>query len=562
MGASAAVVVSIVIAVAAIVAAVAQAGKARRAAQVAEARLSEQGERARAEAAEARRLLEEARLAATSAPSGPGPSLAQATGEAERLVEEARRRARALEKEAAIAAKEEALRLRQEQEAALAGDRKELQEWERRLRQREESIEKRAEQAERRDADLDRRLERLAEREARLKEGEDRIPKLEAEARRALEERAGLTAEEARRQVIEAAEVDARKDVAQRIRKVEDEVQERAEKTAKNIISTAIQRYAGDYACEKTVTVVPLPNDEVKGRIIGREGRNIRALEAATGIDLIIDDTPEAVILSGYNPVRREVARMALEALIADGRIHPGRVEETVKKAEAEFGKRLKEAGEQACYEAGVHGVHPEIVKLLGALKWRTSYGQNQWQHALEASFLCGMMAGELGLNVKKAKRAGLLHDIGKVIDQTAEGSHALIGAEFAKRHGESPLVVNAIASHHEEVPQETIYAALTQAADAISGARPGARREMVDTYLKRLDDLERISNSFPGVERSFAVQAGREVRILVENGQIGDHEAVVLSRDIARRIEEEMSYPGQIKVTVIRETRAIEYAR
>ncbi len=535
-----------------------------------ERRLNEEQQRSQSALEAARKALHEAEAGRTSVPAvtpapaagTPAPSMEKAQAEANRILEEARQRARTLEKEAALAAKEEAIRQRQQLEAAAQAERKEVQEWERRLRQREEGIEKRADQIQRRESDIESRAEKLGARESKLKDSESAVEELHLAARKRIEEVASLTSEQAKEQILTRVETEARSDIAMRIKKVEEEVQERAEKTAKNIISTAIQRYAGEYSCEKTVTVVPIPNDEVKGRIIGREGRNIRALEAATGIDLIIDDTPEAVILSGYNPIRREIARMALESLLADGRIHPGRIEEVVKKAEAEFGKIVKEAGEQACYEAGVTGVHPEIVRLIGALKWRTSYGQNQWQHALEVSFLCGMMAGEMGVNVKKAKRAGLLHDIGKVLDQTAEGSHALIGAEFARKHGEAPVIINAIASHHEEVPQETIYAALAQAADAISGARPGARREMVETYIKRLDDLERISNSFPGVEKSFAVQAGREVRILVENGQVGDAEAVMLSRDIARKIEEEMSYPGQIKITVIRETRAIEYAR
>ena len=357
-------------------------------------------------------------------------------------------------------------------------------------------------------------------------------------------------------------EEQTRGDLAKRIKAVEEEITEQAEKTAKKIISLAIQRYAGDYVCERTVSVVTLQSDELKGRIIGREGRNIRALEAATGVDFIIDDTPDTVVISAFNPIRREVAKSALQTLLEDGRIHPSRIEAVVRKAESDFHRVIKAAGEEAADEVGVSGVHPEILKLLGALKYRTSYGQNQWQHAIEVAFLSGMMAGELGLDVRRAKRAGLLHDIGKVLDQTAEGSHALIGAEFARRHGESNLVCNAIASHHEEVPQETIYAVLAQAADAMSGARPGARREVMRNYTQRLHDLERISNSFPGVDRSYAVQAGREVRILVENASVTDEEAVMLSRGIARKIENEMSYPGQIKVTVIRETRVVQYAR
>jgi ribonuclease Y len=393
-------------------------------------------------------------------------------------------------------------------------------------------------------------------------EASSEAARLGDEASAALEAVAGLTREDARVELLARVEQESRSLLARRIMEVEQEVGERAEQTAKNLISMAIQRYAGEYVCERTVSVVSLESDELKGRIIGREGRNIRALEAATGVDFIIDDTPNQIVISAFNPIRREVARRALETLLEDGRVHPSRIDAVVRKAESEFHRVIRAAGEEAADEVGITGIHPEILKLIGALKYRTSYGQNQWQHSIEAAFIAGMMAAELGLDIKRAKRSGLLHDIGKVLDETAEGSHALIGAEFARKHGEDAVVCNAIAAHHEEVPQETVYAVLAQAADAISGARPGARREMMQTYTHRLTDLERISNSFPGVDRSYAVQAGREIRVLVENAQVSDAEAVLLSQGIARKIESEMQYPGQIKVTVIRETRVVQYAR
>jgi len=431
-----------------------------------------------------------------------------------------------------------------------------------RAAQRVADLDRRAERAERREVDLGSREQRLTDREAELEvahaELSARAHGIEQDLARVSE----LSPEQARKELLARVEEDAKPALARRVAELEEEVKERAERTAKNVISMAIQRYAGEYVCERTVSVVNLPSDELKGRIIGREGRNIRALEAATGVDFIIDDTPGTIVISAFNPIRREVAKAALDVLLEDGRIHPSRIESVVHKAEVEFHRTIKAAGEEAANEVGVSGVHPEILKLIGALKYRTSYGQNQWQHAIEVAFLCGMMANELGLDVKKAKRAGLLHDIGKVLDQTAEGSHALIGAEFARKYGEKADIINAIAAHHEEVPQTTIYACLAQAADAISGARPGARREMMHSYTQRLDDLEAISNSFPGVERSYAVQAGREVRVLVENSQVTDEEAVLLSRGIAQKIEAEMSYPGQIKVTVIRETRVVQYAR
>ncbi|MBU4009632.1 MAG: ribonuclease Y, partial [Proteobacteria bacterium] len=345
------------------------------------------------------------------------------------------------------------------------------------------------------------------------------------------------------------------------IKKIENEAKEEAEKKSKNIMATAMQRYASDYVAERTVSVVQLPNDEMKGRIIGREGRNIRTLEAATGIDLIIDDTPEAVILSGFNPVRREVARISLMRLISDGRIHPARIEDVVKKVGIEVDQIIKEAGEQAAFDLGVHGIHNDLIKYIGRLKYRTSYTQNVLQHSIEVGFLSGIMASELGLSSKLARRMGLLHDIGKAIDHEVEGSHAIIGSNLAKKFGESQKIVNAIAAHHEDIPPSSVYAYLVQAADALSGARPGARKEMLETYIKSLDDLEKIANSFKGVANTYAIQAGRELRVIVESGIISDADSVMLSRDIAKKIEESLVFPGQIRVIVIRETRAVEFA-
>lgn len=471
--------------------------------------------------------------------------------------EQEQQRAAALEEADARAQAQISARMREleARERALARD-------EERIGDRRGELERRASRSEEHERDLQRREARLASQEEELVARRDSITRMEGEAIEALEKVAELTPDEARAQIVARVEEEATRSAARKARAIEESAKERAEQAAKSIISTAIQRYAGEYTCERTVSVIDLPSEEMKGRIIGREGRNIRALEAATGVDFIIDDTPECVVISAFNPIRREVARRSLELLLEDGRIHPSRVAAVVKKTEAGFHRIIRDAGAEAADEVGVGGIHPEILKLVGALKYRTSYGQNQWQHALEVAFLCGMMAAELGLDVKKARRSGLLHDIGKVMDQTAEGSHALIGAEFARQHGESPLVVNAIASHHEEVPQETVYACLAQAADAISGARPGARRQVLQSYGQRLSDLERISNAFPGVERSFAVQAGREVRVLVENGRVSDEDVVLLSQEIARKIESEMAYPGQIKVTVIRETRVVNYAR
>ncbi|MGH7857129.1 MAG: ribonuclease Y, partial [Candidatus Binatia bacterium] len=423
-------------------------------------------------------------------------------------------------------------------------------------------IEKRVQAIERREADGNRREVALRERDAALGRKEAEQVEIQKSMQARLEQVAGLTRDEAKRNLLDSLMNETRHEAGKRIRQVEEEAREEAERKAKKIISIAIERLAGDFVAERTVTVVPLPSDDLKGRIIGREGRNIRAIEAATGVDLIVDDTPESVVVSCHNPIRRELARLSLLKLISDGRIHPGRIEEVVRKAEQELDASIREAGQKAIFEVGVHGVHPEIVKLLGMLKYRYSYAQNVLQHSIESAFICGAMAAELGLNEKQARRAALLHDIGKALTHEVEGSHAIIGGEIARKYGESAKIVNAIAAHHEEVRAETILAPLVDAADALSGARPGARREVLESYVKRLEELERISTSFRGVEKAFAVQAGREIRVIVEPSVVDDDHAVLLARDVARKIESEMTYPGQIKVTVIRETRASEFAR
>ncbi len=481
---------------------------------------------------------------------------------AAQLIEEAEKRAEILKKEALLQAKDKFYQEKAEFEKEIVEKRQELQSLEKRIVQRESHLDKKIEVLEMKDGDITRREKTLLQQEKSVAEQEKKVTSLLEKQRAQLESIAKMSSEEAKRLLMESMENEAKHEAAKRIKKIEEEAKERADKKSNEIISLAIQRYAGEYVAEKTVSVVNLPNEEMKGRIIGREGRNIRALEAATGVDLIIDDTPEAVILSGFNPVRREIARIALERLVSDGRIHPARIEEIVQKVEQEMDVAIREAGEQATFDVGVHGIHPELVKLIGRLKYRTSFAQNVYQHSLEVAFLCGIMAAELGVNVKQAKRAGLLHDIGKAVDHEVEGSHGKIGAELARKYGESPLIVHSIAAHHEEEKPETIVDVLVEAADALSGARPGARREMLETYVKRLEDLERIAQSFPGVEKSYAVQAGREIRIMVQPDRISDEDSVVLCRDIARRIEKEMTYPGQIRVTVIREMRSVDYAK
>ena len=491
-----------------------------------------------------------------------GPETAPVTEDAGKLVENARREADTILKEASLKAKDAVLQAKTEAEQEAKEKKKDLLALEKRLQQKEENLDKKMNVFDQRDAELIKREQAISARDQVVQQKEEKVSQIVEEQRAKLEQISGMTAVEAKKTLMEEMENEAKMDAAKRIKAIEEEARETADKKSKEIMALAIQRYAGEYVAERTVSVVALPSDEMKGRIIGREGRNIRALEAATGIDLIIDDTPEAVILSGFNPVRREVAKLALEKLISDGRIHPGRIEEVVAKAEAEVEQAIKEAGDQAAFDLGVHGIHPEILKLIGRLRYRTSYSQNVYLHSLEVAFLCGIMAAELGINVKQAKRAGLLHDLGKAVDHEIEGSHAVIGADIARKYGESPKIVHAIMAHHEDEKPNSILDVLVQAADALSGARPGARREMMETYVKRLEDLERIATSFNGVTNSFAIQAGREIRVMVSSDQVNDDQAVVLAKDVAKKIEAEMTYPGQIKVHVIRETRAVEYAR
>ncbi len=486
----------------------------------------------------------------------------EAAGTAERILEEAKRTAEVVFKEAQVQAKDIVLNAQKQVEEEIRDRRREVQQVEKRIQAKEEAIEKRLAALEGRDHESTRREAALVEREAALLQRDREQRDLVQQARERLEQVAGMTREEAKRTLLDTMLAETRHEAARKIRQIEEEAKQEADRKSKKIVSIAIERLAGDFVAERTVTVLPIPSDDMKGRIIGREGRNIRAIEAATGVDLIIDDTPEAVVISCHNPLRREIARIALQKLISDGRIHPGRIEEVVRKAEQELDAQIREAGQKAIFEVGIHGVHPEIVKLVGMLKYRYSYAQNVLQHSLEAAFICGAMAAELGLNEKQARRAALLHDIGKALTHEVEGSHAIIGAEIARKYGESAKIVNAIAAHHEEVRAETILAPLVDAADALSGARPGARREVLESYVKRLEDLEKISTSFKGVEKAFAVQAGREIRIIVEPAVVDDDTATLLARDVARKIENEMTYPGQIKVTVIRETRASEFAR
>ncbi len=482
--------------------------------------------------------------------------------EASKLISDARKEADAIQKEAIIQAKDTVLQAKADWEQEARDLRKDIQSHEHRVLQKEENLQRKLDHVEQRTEELNKRENNLRQQGDRLSRKSAEIDDLHDEQRKLLEKISGLTSEQAKQQLIDSMLSEAKHDAAKQIKQTEDEALEIADKKAKKIMALAIQRYAGDFVAEKTVSVVPLPSDEMKGRIIGREGRNIRAIEAATGIDLIIDDTPEAVVISGFNPVRREVAKIALERLIADGRIHPARIEELVQKAQEEVDEEIRQAGEQATFDVGVHGIHPEIIKLLGMLKYRTSYGQNVLVHSIEMAFLCGMMAAELGVNVKQAKRAALLHDIGKAVSHELEGSHAVNGGDLARKYGESPKIVHAISAHHEDEKPETVLAILVQAADALSGARPGARRETLETYVKRLRDLEAIGTSFDGVTGCFAIQAGREIRVMVSSDEISDDFAHVLAKDIAKKIEGEMTYPGQIRVNVIRETRAVEYAK
>jgi len=485
-----------------------------------------------------------------------------AKNSAARIIDEAKKDATVIKKEAEIHAKDSMLKERAEFDKEVRETKRELQNQEKRLISKEEGIDKRIETVDKRDSELSRREQSLKSREKSLDEKAAERDRQVDEARRQLEQVAGLTREEAKKNLIEQMVDEAKHESAKRLRVIEEEAKEEAVRKGQKIVALAIERLAGDFVAERSVTVFPLPNDELKGKIIGREGRNIRALEAATGIDLIVDDTPETVVISGHNPIRREIARLSLEKLVSDGRIHPGRIEEVVRKSEQELDESIREAGQKAIFDVGVHGVHPEIIKLLGRLKYRYSYAQNVLLHSIEAAFICGAMAAELGLNEKQARRAALLHDIGKAVDHEVEGSHAIIGAELARKYGESPKIVNAIAAHHEDVRAETILAPLVDAADALSGARPGARREIMETYTRRLEELEKIVNEFKGVEKSYAVQAGREIRIMVQHDLVSDDDAARMAREVARKIENEMTYPGQIKVTVIREMRAVDFAK
>lgn len=489
--------------------------------------------------------------------------------EIEKIYEEARKEAEAIKKdaetirkEAHLSAKEIVYQLKSEAEREIKEKTKELNYQEKRLRQKEELLDRKLEQVDRRENELNRIEKELINRERQIQEKENQYNQLIKEQQLLLERIAGMREEEARQELFRRIEQEARFEAAKLIKRIEDEAKQEADKKAKEILSLAVQRYASDFVVDNTVTAVSLPNDEMKGRIIGREGRNIRAFEALTGVDLVVDDTPELVILSSFDPIRREIARIALERLIADGRIHPARIEEVVEKAKRDVDMAIREEGEKAVFELGLSGIHPEIIKLIGRLKYRTSYGQNVLQHSKEVAWLSGIMAGEIGADVTLAKRAGLLHDIGKAVDHEMEGSHQEIGAMLARKYGEGEEVINAILSHHEDVEFSCVESALVAAADALSAARPGVRRETIESYIKRLTKLEELAMSYQGVQNCYAIQAGREVRLIVRPDMVSDEECAMIARDLSKRIEKELSYPGQIKVTVIREVRFIEYAK
>ena len=482
-------------------------------------------------------------------------AIGSAEQKARNLILDAENKSETLRKEAILEAKEEAHRLRSDAEKDARERRAEIQRSERRLIQKEESIDRKLE-------NIEKKEERIVQKEQNIVNKQKDLDKIISKQLEELERISGYTVDEAKALLLSNIEKEVRHDASLMIKDIESKAKEEADKKAKYIITGAIQRCAADHVAESTVSVVALPNDEMKGRIIGREGRNIRAIETLTGVDLIIDDTPEAVILSGFDPVRREIARVALEKLIVDGRIHPARIEEMVEKAEREVNAIIKEEGEQAAFEVGIHNLHPELVKLLGRLKYRTSYGQNVLKHSVEVAHLAGLMAGELGLDIKLAKRAGLLHDIGKALDHEVEGTHVDIGIDVLRRYKESEAVINGMAAHHGDYEPKSMEAVLIAAADALSAARPGARRETLDAYIKRLEKLEEIANTTPGVEKSFAIQAGREIRIIAKPEDVNDEEIVFLAREISKKIESELEYPGQIKVNVVRETRAIDYAK
>ena len=482
-------------------------------------------------------------------------TIGSAEAEATRLINEAIRGGENKKKEMLLEAKDEIHRSRTEYEKEVKERRAELSKQERRLEQKETTLDKKTEAFERKEEELNKRLQKVADTQAKADE-------VLAAQEAKLEELSGLTQEQAKQYLLESVENEVRHESAMKIKEIEANLKDNAENLAREVIATAIQRCAADHAAETTVSVVPLPNDEMKGRIIGREGRNIRTLETITGVDLIIDDTPEAITVSSFDPVRREIARLALEKLIQDGRIHPTRIEDMVEKARREVDRTIREEGERACYETGVHNLNPELIKILGRQKYRTSYGQNVLNHSMEVSHIAGLLASELGVDVTLAKRAGLLHDLGKSVDHEMEGSHVQLGADLARKYKENPVIVNAIESHHGDVEPKTIIAVLVQAADAISAARPGARRENVENYIRRLQKLEELTGTWPGVDKAYAIQAGREIRIMVKPEQVTEDSMILLARDIAKKIEQELEYPGQIKVNVIRETKAVEYAK
>jgi ribonuclease Y len=481
---------------------------------------------------------------------------------AEKIITEAKKEAETHKREAVLEAKDQWYKAKESFEKETQSRKSELDRLEKRFAEREANLNRKVDILDKKESDVRRREREIANRDRSIHDKEQQLGRLIEEENQRLQKIAGMSSDEAKQLLVSNLESEARAEAAQMLRRVREEAERKADREAREVLTLAIQRCAADHVVESTVSVVQLPNEEMKGRIIGREGRNIRAFELATGIDVIIDDTPEAVILSGFDPVRREIAKVSLDRLVSDGRIHPARIEEVVAKVQAEMDEKIREVGEQVSLDVGVHGLHPELIKLLGRLQYRTSYGQNVLQHAKEVAHLTGIMAAELGFDPSLAKRAGLLHDIGKAIDHETEGTHTQIGSEVAERYGENPMVVHAIGFHHSDSVTESPISVLVQAADAVSSARPGARRETLESYVKRLEKLEKIADSFKGVAKAFAIQAGREIRIMVENREISDDRAEDLARDIARKVEKDLEYPGQVKVVVIRETRAIEYAK